>query len=490
MVQAANESNVLDPQRWGLPLEAVEELAERLRRIWSRFRFCFWTKTSDAGEYAYHYLRGILTMETDRNYANIARRVIDLDDDGQGLQHCMSDSPWSAQAVFDQIQVEICQRPELSDGMLTLDESGDRCAGDQKAGAGRQWLGRFGKVDMGQVGVGAGYYKDGNWAMVDVRLFMIEDWFDDDHAELRKRWHVPDDLVYKTKLELALEMVKQAKENGLPFEVVGCDDLYGRSKEFRASLDGEHIIYMADVPVDTPVYLEKPVVGVPETPPDKKGPPFSRPRVLSDDEPVEVRDVAKRSDTVFQTVEVRHIERGVLIHPCAARRVRTVTKDGKVREEWLFIRRESDGSLSYSLSNAPEDTPLKKLALWRSWRYFAERIFQDAKSETGWDELEARKYRAWLHHTALIALALWFVAETKLDWAKEHPRDPELVEQLKVEVLPTLSVANVCELLRAVLPLKQLSPEEATRLVVKHLVNRSRSTSCRLKKQRAGRSPP
>jgi len=90
----------------------------------------------------------------------------------------------------------------------------------------------------------------------------------------------------------------------------------------------------------------------------------------------------------------------------------------------------------------------------------------------------------------LTALALWFVAEIKLDWAKEHPCDLELVEQLEVEVLPTLSVPNVRELLRAALPLKQLSPEEASRLVVKHLVNRSRSTSCRLKKQRGGHSPP
>ena len=67
MVQAADGSDVLDPQRWGLPLEAVEDLAERLRHMWSRFRFCFGTKTNDSSEHAYHYLRGILTMETDRN---------------------------------------------------------------------------------------------------------------------------------------------------------------------------------------------------------------------------------------------------------------------------------------------------------------------------------------------------------------------------------------------------------------------------------------
>jgi hypothetical protein len=168
-----------------------------------------------------------------------------------------------------------------------------------------------------------------------------------------------------------------------------------------------------------------------------------------------------------------------------------------VGEEWLLVRREPDGSFSFSLSNAPYDTSLAQLSFWRCERYFAERTFQDAKTEAGWDELIARKYRAWMHHTALDALALWFVAETKLDWSHEYPRDPLLADELGVVELPSLSMSNVREMLKAVMPLKQLSPQEATRLVVQHLVNRSRSTSSRLKQsvgvQRScasgGRSP-
>jgi len=60
--------------------------------------------------------------------------------------------------------------------------------------------------------------------------------------------------------------------------------------------------------------------------------------------------------------------------------------------------------------------------------------------------LVACKYRAeaiWEHHTALDALALWFVAETKLDWARQYPRATELVYELEVAVLPALSMANV-----------------------------------------------
>lgn len=85
-------------------------------------------------------------------------------------------------------------------------------------------------------------------------------------------------------------------------------------------------------------------------------------------------------------------------------------------------------------------------------------------------------------------MASWFVAQTKHEWAQTYARDPELAQQLEVDVLPALSVANVRELLRAVLPLQQLSRQEAIRLVVKHLVNRSRSTACRLKAQPRNRS--
>ena len=483
------EPDVFDPQRWGMPAEAAKGLPDRLQCVWERFRHRFRTKTRDTAEYAWFYLRGLLTVERRRNFAHIARRVIDPDDDGQNVQQFMSDSPWSAQAVFDQIQAEITQRAELSGGMLTLDESGDECAGEQKAGAARQYLGREGKVDLGQVGVALGYYAADVWTMVDAELYLPESWFDTAHAQLRRRWHISPERTFQTKPELGLQTIWRAKAHGLPFEVVGCDSLYGRDRELRANLDAEGVIYMADVPADSLVYVNRPVVGVPETPPGKQGRPFSHWQVLSDDQPAEVRALVSHADLVLQSIAVRHTERGLLTYACAARRVWTITPAGIVREEWLFIRREHDGTFSFSLSNASTDTPLKQLAMWRSMRYFAERTFQDAKSEGGWAELVARKYRAWIHHTALDALALWFVAETKLDWAQAHPRDPELVTQLEVAVLPALSMANVREMLQAALPLQQLSPEQATRLVVKHLVNRSRSTRSRLKAQHRNRSP-
>jgi len=116
-------------------------------------------------------------------------------------------------------------------------------------------------------------------------------------------------------------------------------------------------------------------------------------------------------------------------------------------------------------------------------RSFTERTCEDAKTEMGWDACQAQKYRAWEPHVALTGLALWFVAQTKLTWAQPYGRDPDLARQLEVEVLPALSTANVRELLKAVLPVPQLTPQQATELVSTHLVNRARSTSSRLRRQ-------
>lgn len=148
-VKAQTETNRATFERWGMPYNKVMDLGERLYNFHGRFHDCFATQTNNKSNYARVYLQGLLWMESGRNYTNIARRVIGPEDDGQGLQHFMSDSPWSSEHVFEQIQVEIAERPELSGGMLCLDETGVACSGKQKAGVTRQYLGREGKVDLG-----------------------------------------------------------------------------------------------------------------------------------------------------------------------------------------------------------------------------------------------------------------------------------------------------------------------------------------------------
>lgn len=143
------------------------------------------------------------------------------------------------------------------------------------------------------------------------------------------------------------------------------------------------------------------------------------------------------------------------------------------------MRREANGSVHYALSNAPVEASLERLAWGKCRRFFIEVANREAKSEAGWDELRAQKYPAWEHQLALSCLATWFIAQTKLEWLQQHPRDPGLGSELGVDRLPPLSMANIRELLRAVMPLPQMTVEGATGLVVEHLVNRARSRKSR-----------
>jgi hypothetical protein len=247
---------------------------------------------------------------------------------------------------------------------------------------------------------------------------------------------------------------------------------------------------MADVPANLRVYLEQPIIGIPQAKPGRKGPKPQRAQVLKGVRSYSVRQVGQLADTHWQGVRIRTHERGVLEDQFAARRVWIWDREqGETRQECLVMRIERHGDHTYAFSNAPQDASLQHLAEWLCGRYFVERVIQDAKDEQGWDEFQAQKYLAWEHHTALTACALWFIATTKLSWAAECQRDPGLVQQLEVQVLPALSTANVREMLRAVMPLPQLSPEEAQAQVVRHLVYRSRSTASRLRHHRNVAAP-
>ena len=416
-------------------------------------------------------------MKAKRNMANIGRKTAVEE---QNMQQFISDSTWAGRELIAALQLEIGFREEFSEGSAFLiDESANEKAGAHSAGAGRQYNGRLGKVEMSQVGVFLGLVNKGYHTWYDGELFIPEDWFSEAYTAKRKRVGIPENRTFKTKLELALAMVKRAKEKGIPVKVVDCDTLYGRSGWLRdefAQLDRE---YYADVPENTKVYVEAPLVTWPLT---KRGGKASKPEILGLS--YEVKELQSHSQTEWHALTLRPTERGMQIADFARWRVWTVRADGSLREEWLLIR-QNKKRVVYSLSNARRETSLYTMAERKSQRYFIERSNQDAKSELGWDEFQAIKYTAWEHHLALTIMASWFITETRLDWAQEHERAPELLEALELDVLPALSMANVREMLRAAMPLPQLTPLQAAQLVAQHLDNRARSRKSRLNKARS-----
>lgn len=463
-------------QQWGLPLDEIEQLGCRLKDFCNRFRSCFRTRRRDSSEYGLHYVSGLLRMEAKRTMANISRKT---DSPYQNLHHFMSNSPWSGPGLIVGVQDDIKRHPEFQTGaMLVLDESADEKAGGYSAGASRQHNGRLGKVDMSQVGVFLSLATPRAHTWIDGELYIPERWFGEAYAKRREKAGIPEDRVFQTKPELGWQMIQRAVFNRVSFEAVVMDDLYGRNNVLREHLDGAGIEYYGDVPANTVVYLDKPRVIYPKT---KRGKRSKRPKIVAKHR-YEARELLAHPTLDWATITLRPNERGMLVAQFSRCRVWTV-HGTRCRQEWLLIRRDNN-RLTYVLSNASVDTPLETMAWRKSHRYFIERDNQDCKSELGWDEFQAIKYTAWEHQLALTILAGWFIAETRLDWMTRHERDPALLEHYEIDGLPMLSVANVRELLRAAMPLPQLSSQEAAALVIEHLVNRTRSRRSRLRKQR------
>jgi SRSO17 transposase len=143
-------------------------------------------------------------MDKGRTYAGIARQT--EGNDGQSMQHFMSNSPWSGQSVYERIQADIADTPQLSQGsFLILDESADEKADIHSAGSLRQYNGRFGKVDICQVSVLLGYVNWRNnpwttWAMVDSALFLPEEWFTPGFEQTRRQLGIREDRQFRTNL--------------------------------------------------------------------------------------------------------------------------------------------------------------------------------------------------------------------------------------------------------------------------------------------------
>ena len=452
-------------------MDEIERLGERLSEFIADYRWCMSTKTRDTSEYGYHYVSALLRMDAKRNMTEIGRQS---GVSKQNMHHFMSNSPWSSSVLIENIQNEIGYHPEFQEGaMLIFDESADEKKGTVSAGAGRQHNGRLGKVEMSQVGVFATLSTPQVNLWIDGELYLPEHWFDDSAKAQRKRVGIPKERTFKTKPELVWILVERIRETNVPFVAVAMDDLYGRNTQLRQRLDARDIEYYGDIPCNTTLYLDKPKVQY------IKGKRGKRKRVVVAEQRVQASDLLNSAEMERAQLTLRPSERGMLQAEFARCRVWTLAGDTP-RREWLLIRRNGT-DITYVLSNAAPECSLKTMAWRKSHRYFVERSNQDAKSELGWDEFQATKYLAWQHQLALTILASWFIADTRLDWMNRFEKDPDLRIQYETDYLPLLSVANVRELLKAAMPLPQLSTAKAVDLVIEHFVNRTRSRTSRLK---------
>lgn len=199
--------------------------------------------------------------------------VIGADD--QALQYMLTESHWDSQAVMDQVAQEANLLLGGDESCLLLDESGFEKKGEHSVGVARQWNGRLGKVDNCQVGVFAALGRGTRATLIDYRHYLPERWSED--VPRCKKMGIPESFCqFKTKSELALEMVRHQRQQGIQFAWVGADGGYGKEPAFLRGLDDMDEIFVVDVHKDQLIYLEDPEPVIPQRKNNPRGRKTSR----------------------------------------------------------------------------------------------------------------------------------------------------------------------------------------------------------------------
>jgi SRSO17 transposase len=386
-----------------------------------------------------------------KNMERMAESVPDTDE--QALHHFLSNSPWDADGVVGHVAERANDVLEKGDRCLLIDETGIPKKGEKSVGVARQWCGSLGKVDNCQVGVFAVLGRGKHAAPIDYRLYLPKVWVDDE-KRCRLAGVPSHRMAPLRKHDLALEMVRAARKRGIDFSWVGFDGFYGEDPTFLRQLDQDGEIFMADVHCDQRIWLEDPRPQVPQ----RRSRRGRKPEKLkARSKPLRVdKWVYQQPPSAWRRVQVRDTTKGELVVDMLHQRVWLWDREEPGAHQWhLVVRREVDGSKTkYSLSNAPEGTPLARLAFQQAQRFWVERAFQDAKQHCGLDEYQARGWRGWHHHMALVLMSMQFMLEQRL-------RNQDLY--------PLLSCADIVSLLKHFLPKRAADRNEVFRqMEVRH----------------------
>jgi len=382
------------PQAQELLSEAVVEAGDlrscvrRLSSFLARYLPLFYRKEQAAN--ATITIKGMLSDLQRKSCEPIARR------EGvprKPIQFFVGSGRWNDEAVMAELRAHVVEERGNAQGILVFDPSSFVKKGKESCGVKRQWCGRLGKIDNCQVGLFLIYATPEGYAPLDRRLFLPGTWARD--RTRRKKTHVPKEVVFQTKHEMALEMLERDGPQ-VPHRWVTGDDEIGRSAEFRARLREKGEGYVLDVPRDTLVRdLERrPSQG-------RRVAPWER-----------AEDWLKRQPpSRWQEFSLGAGQKGRLRVQAVRVAVRGRIARKRGAPETLVVMRtlEDQPQTRFAMSNAGPEVPLVEELRVMAARHKIEEFFEAGKGEVGLGHYEVRSWVGWHHHMTLALLALWFV---------------------------------------------------------------------------------
>jgi SRSO17 transposase len=313
----------------------------------------------------------------------------------QRLLHFAVDSKWSDPQVRQQAaQYALSAMVEReSVEAWIVDDTGFLKQGTHSVGVQRQYTGSAGKIANCQVGVSLSIATRTEHLPIDFELYLPTDWAN--NPERRAEARIPPEVTFKTKPQLALEMIRRAmKQHVAPGVVLG-DTAYGSSSEFRQGVRSLGLHYAVAVYPHTTVHLL-----------DEEGGPR--------EEAPSVSELATRIHERggFRRCTWRKGTQEDLSARFALRRVVAAGVPQREQEPlWLLIewRDGEPQPANYFLISLPERRTHKQLIRLVMQRWRTERVYEDLKGELGLDHYEGRRFPGWHHHVSVALCCYAFI---------------------------------------------------------------------------------
>lgn len=400
--------------KFDITVDDFDDIVLELKGFHEQFSDCF--SRTEPRENFYNYMVGQLSPLERKSIEPIALNIENAK--VRAMQFFVSDAIWDDKKILSKYRCMVNDDMGESDGILIFDESGIVKKGNESAGVSKQYCGSIGKVENSQVGVYVGYATRQGYCLLGSRLFIPENWFSDSYAVRRKRCRFPEALTFKTKPQIAVELLDEIVQSGeIPFRYVVADSVYGNSPVFRKAVEKiPNITYLVGMPSNTQFWLRRPMTEIKKNSHKRS----SKSRLVlkkSEKEPTTFEEFAKGLNRFFwYRRKVSEGTKGPIEYEFTKRQI-VLAREGLPDEDvWLIVRRTvSDNPIySYYISNAMGSTRLKTFVWLSGTRWAIEQCFEEAKTELGMDHYEVRKWPGWHHHMMTCMLAHFFLWHIKI----------------------------------------------------------------------------
>jgi SRSO17 transposase len=411
----------------GIDQNDIKMMAQELIEFHQLFHSCF-------GRIEHHrlglaYISGLMSNAKAKSAEPIALEFLDKKS-VRSVQMFMKNYHWDHFAMQRTHQEMLAQMISTPEAMITADSTEIVKKGKESVGVARQYCGTVGKVENCQSGVFVGYSSNEGYGLLSCRLYMPESWFAKEQEQRRKANLVPEDLVFETKQQIALNLINEVVATDLfPAKWIGVDAVFGSDIDFLNRLPKE-LYYFAAIRSDAQVFTKKPKLGLPAY--KGRGRRPSKTRVLPGQPKAQsVSEIAKSGRVAWKPVIVAEGAKGPIVAKVARIRV-YLSRDGLPvgDPQWLFLRKNTDGQIKYAVSNAPKEIAFAELIKASTMRWPIEQCFQEGKDQVGMDYYEHRSWPAWHRHMIYVFLALHFLLRLRLLFKKNSAVDTAFGSQV------------------------------------------------------------